>query len=295
MSIKKWWKDAWSRVKEWFGGRREPEKEVTPDPPAPPEPTPQPKPAPVVPHNGVIRSCWLRYGGKPGVEWCSFEYLRMSLHECNGWVQYLVNRGCNAIFITLSHTRAGISPYKNGFSGPFCPAKREIWTAEVENFRLNGITPILCLFDDTPPFHSTANSREHKRYIREMAAWFRERPVQWCTAMEPEEYWPVAYQDEIAAEVEKATGKAPWVHSTKENYLTPHTGGLLHEYGHPRQGRSRSPQTLHGYYRSLVDRHPDKPIVAWEHTWYTDGDDKALCMAQAEACLRAGCVGVGQW
>ena len=259
-----------------------------PDPPPVVEPIPDPIPA------TITRAPWLRDPATINTvaghkEWCSFEWMRFPDAVRREWVTYIRARGGNSVFVTLSHTSAGITPYRSGFSGEFSPEKLKAYRDAVSFLNGNGITPMLSLFDDTPPFHNDANEAEHRRYVTRMVSNMAGLQVRWCTAMEPEEFWTSAYGDKVAKMLKSAGVKQVYVHSQTEAFLTGNVAGLLHERNHPREGRGVSPATLQALYTGMVQRHPDREIWAWEWTWFQD--DAA---AQTAACLAAGCKGVGQ-
>ena len=263
--------------------------------PLPPQPATPPvvvDPPPV--ESEVARAPWLvnpstvqaRYGHK---EWCLWEAMRFSDDVLDAWITYIKSRGGNSAFMALSHTRAGISPYKSGFSGEFSDSKIAHYRSVVKRFNDAGITPMVGLFDDQPSFHKA--KAEHPRYIAKMVESMRGLLVTLCTAMEPEEFWSPAYGDQVA-QMLKANGvKRVFVHSTQERFLTEHVDGLLFEWGHPRGGNTLSPASMRARFADMIARHPGKEVWAWEWTWF---EDNPITIQQADACIEAGCKGVGQ-
>ena len=243
------------------------------------------------PVSSIVRAPWLRDPAKYK-EWCSFEWLRFSAAVRKEWISYIKARGGNSMFMTLSHTSAGITPYKSdGFGGPFDDDKLTHYRNCISELNANGITPMLCLFDDTPSFHKQSNEAEHNRFISQMIRVADGLQVRWCTGMEPEEYWTPEYADLIAFRLRGYGGRSikPYVHTQRENFITENIFGVLHERNHPRDGREVKPASLLSLYLGLIKKYQEKEIWAWEWTQFQDE-----CADQINACIKAGCKGVGQ-
>lgn len=256
-----------------------------------PAPTNQP---PVVTNTpDVLLSCWLKYphgpDGSDG-EWATCELLRMSQAKREAWYDYLQSIGANSLFFTLSHTSAGITPYKRGFSGEFDVEKLRAWRAEVVEQNRRGLIPVLYLFDDQGNWHNESNQAEHQRFIETMVQTFNDLSVVWCTAMEPEEYWSTAYQEKVAVYLKRCGVEQVGVHTTQDRYLTASTDILFCEMPwHPREGHRHSAAEVGQRTARLIAQHPGKDIVMWEANW--DADEHAR--AQGQAALQAGAAGAG--